>query len=169
MAVLLFNGYHCKVCRPAYLLYSVNDCTNGKSVYHNPFLKPTRNIKERLENGGDTSPKEKTQKQLTTLLQVQEEVEVQNAQEVTEALEELEKQGKHLEIQICPRCKSPRVRKAKSTGGDMWGHLGMVPPSYECPDCGWQERIVIKATNKPLTVREVEIIREFMDEEEAAK
>ncbi len=105
---------------------------------------------------------------LTVVEQIQEDVESQNVQEVTEVLDELEKQGKRLEIQVCPRCKSPRVKRAKSTGGDMWGHLGMVPPSYECPDCGWQERIVIKATNKPLTVREVEIIREAMDEEEKA-
>ena len=112
--------------------------------------------------------KKKRKKRLAVVEQIQEEVAVQNAQKVTEALDELEKQGKLLEIQVCPRCKSPRVRRAKSTGGDMWGHLGMVPPSYECPDCGWQERIVIKATNKPLTVREVEIIREAMDEEEKA-
>ena len=45
----------------------------------------------------------------------------------------------------------------------MWAHLGMLPPSYECPDCGWQERVVLKATNKPLSVREVELIREAMD------
>jgi hypothetical protein len=42
----------------------------------------------------------------------------------------------------------------------------MLPPSYECPDCGWQERLVLKATNKKLTVREVEIICEAMDEKE---
>ncbi|XHH10213.1 MAG: hypothetical protein ACFCUE_06165 [Candidatus Bathyarchaeia archaeon] len=112
--------------------------------------------------------KKRKKQQLTTLEQVQEENEVQNAREVTEALEELKKQGTLLEIQVCPRCKSPRVRRAQSIGGDMWGHLGMVPPSYECPDCGWQERIVIKATNKPLTVREVELIRETMDEEDQA-
>ncbi|MGD6932720.1 MAG: hypothetical protein ACQCN5_00750 [Candidatus Bathyarchaeia archaeon] len=112
--------------------------------------------------------KKKRKMQLTVAEQIQEDIESKNVKEVTEALEELEKQGTHLEIQVCPRCKSPRVRKAKSTGGDMWGHIGMVPPSYECPDCGWQERVVIKATNKPLTVREIEIIRESMDEEEKA-
>jgi hypothetical protein len=97
---------------------------------------------------------------------VQEDIAVRNAIEVTEALEELEKQGIHMDIQVCPKCKSPRVRKAKSTGGDMWGHLGITPPSYECPDCGWQERLVLKATNKPLSVRDVEIIREAMDTED---
>lgn len=112
--------------------------------------------------------KKSKKQQLTTLEQVQEEIEVQNAKEVTEALEELEKQGTRVEIQVCPKCKSPRVRRAKSTGGDMWGNIGLIQPSYECLDCGWQERIVIKATNKPLTVKEVELIREAMDEEREA-
>ena len=107
--------------------------------------------------------KKKRKKPLTVLEQVQEETAIQNAKEVTQVLEELEKQGKRVDIQVCPKCKSPRVRRAKSTGGDMWAHVGMLPPSYECPDCGWQERLVLKATNKPLTVREVEIIREAMD------
>ncbi len=110
--------------------------------------------------------KKRKKQQLTALEQVQEETAVQNAVEVTQALEELEKQGVRLDIQVCPKCKSPKVRRAKSTGGDMWGHLGMLPPSYECPDCGWQERLVLRATNKPLTVREVELIREAMEIED---
>jgi hypothetical protein len=110
--------------------------------------------------------KKRRRQQFTVLEQMQEETAVQNAIEVTEALDELEKQGKRVEIQVCPKCKSPRVRRAKSTGGDMWAHIGILPPSYECPDCGWQERIVLKATNKPLTVKEVELIREAMEIEE---
>ena len=112
--------------------------------------------------------KKKRKKQPFTIVeQVQEETAIQNAIEVTQVLEELEKQGKHVDIQVCPKCKSPRVRRAKSTGGDMWAHIGILPPSYECPDCGWQERIVLKATNKKLSVREVELIREAMDEKDA--
>ncbi len=98
---------------------------------------------------------------------MQEETEVQNAKDVAEVLEELDKQGFQLDIQVCPRCKSPKVKKAQSTGGDMWAHIGMLPPSYECPDCGWQERIIIKATNKKLSVKEVEFIREAMDVEKS--
>jgi len=113
-----------------------------------------------------TQKKKRKKQQLTALKQVQEDIAVQNAVEVTQALDELENQGVQMDIQVCPKCKSSRVRKAKSTGGDMWGHLGMVPPSYECPDCGWQERLVLKATNKPLSVRDVEIIREAMDTED---
>ncbi|MGD0646067.1 MAG: hypothetical protein ABSA75_14270 [Candidatus Bathyarchaeia archaeon] len=107
--------------------------------------------------------KKRKKRQLVVLVQVQEETAIQNAIEVTRALEELEKQGMRLDIQVCPKCKSPKIRRAKSTGGDMWGHIGMLPPSYECPDCSWQERVVLKATNKPLSVRDVELIREAMD------
>jgi hypothetical protein len=113
-----------------------------------------------------TQKKKRKKQQISTLEQVQEDIAVRNAIEVTEALEELEKQGIHTDIQVCPKCKSPKVRKAKSTGGDMWGHIGITPPSYECPECGWQERLVLKATNKPLSVRDVEIIREAMDIED---
>jgi hypothetical protein len=107
--------------------------------------------------------KKRKKQQFAVLEQVQEEEAIQNAIEVAEALEELDKQGKRVDIQVCPKCKSPRVRRARSTGGDMWGHIGLVPPSYECPDCGWQERVVLKATNKPLSVRDVELIREATD------
>jgi ribosomal protein L37AE/L43A len=87
--------------------------------------------------------------------------------QVIEALEELEKQGYQVDIQVCPRCKSPKVERAKSTGGDMWAHIGILPPSYEYSDCAWQERIVLKATNKRYSVREVEIIREAMGENDS--
>jgi transposase-like protein len=110
-----------------------------------------------------TQKKKRKKQQLPVLEQVQEEIAIQNATEVAQALEELEAQGIRLDIQVCPKCKSPKVRRAKSTGGDMWAHIGMLPPSYECPDCGWQERVVLKATNKPLSVRDVELIREAMD------
>ncbi len=92
---------------------------------------------------------------LSIIEQGQEETAIQNAKDVAEVLEELDQQGIQLDIQVCPRCKSPKVKRAQSTGGDMWAHIGMLPPSYECPDCGWQERTVIKATNKKLSVREV--------------
>jgi len=121
-----------------------------------------------LEMAENQEQKKKRKKQhLSVIDQVREETEVQNAKDVAEALEELEKRGIQLDIQVCPRCKSPKVKKAQSTGGDMWAHIGMLPPSYECPDCGWQERIIIKATNKKLSVREVEFIREAMDVEKS--
>jgi hypothetical protein len=44
--------------------------------------------------------------------------------------------------------------------GDMSGHMGVLPEKFECRDCGWRERLVIKATNKKLSVKEVAIIAE---------
>ncbi len=152
-----------------YLSHSVNYCTNCKTLYQKTFVIVTAYTEEptvRLKMTETQTQKKKRKKQQRVVLeQVQEEEAIQNAVEVADALAELEKQGKHVEIQVCPKCKSPKVRRAKSTGGDMWGHIGLVPPSYECPECGWQERVVLKATNKPLTVRDVELIREAMDEE----
>lgn len=107
--------------------------------------------------------KKRKKQQLSALEQVQDEIAILNAAVVAQALEELEAQRIRLDIQVCPKCKSPRVRRAKAMSGDMSGHMGLLPPKYECPDCGWQERVVLKATNKPLSVRDVELIREAMD------
>jgi transposase-like protein len=112
--------------------------------------------------------KNRKKQHLSIIEQGQEETAIQNAKDVAEVLEELDKQGIQLDIQVCPRCKSPKVKRAQSTGGDMWAHIGMLPPSYECPDCGWQERTVIRATNKKLSVREVELIREAMEVEDSS-
>ena len=41
----------------------------------------------------------------------------------------------------------------------MFGCMGIVPQKYECKDCGWSSQINIKVTNRPLTVRDVEVDR----------
>ncbi len=48
--------------------------------------------------------------------------------------------------------------------GDLWGNMGLVPPKHECSNCGWRGRLFIKNTNRPLTVRDVELIAEALDE-----
>jgi len=85
--------------------------------------------------------------------------------DLVKVLEELEKQGKLVDVQVCPKCKSPRVRRVKTMSGDLWSHLGWTPPKFECEDCGWQTRLVLKATNKRLSVKDVEIIAEASDSE----
>jgi hypothetical protein len=80
--------------------------------------------------------------------------------ELVKALEELEKERKFFDIQICPRCKSPKVRRVSTMSGDLWGHMGILPPKFECEECGWRARIVLKATNRPLGVKDMEIIAE---------
>ena len=48
--------------------------------------------------------------------------------------------------------------------------MGLLPPMFECEECGWQARLVLKATNKPLTVREIELILEAKElENESSK
>ncbi len=49
------------------------------------------------------------------------------------------------------------------SSGDMSGHMGLLPVKYTCLDCGWQERLVIKATNRKIGVKEVAIIAEALD------
>jgi hypothetical protein len=39
----------------------------------------------------------------------------------------------------------------------------MLPAKFECRDCGWRERLVVKATNRKLGVKEVAIIAEAIN------
>jgi len=102
--------------------------------------------------------KKKKKKQLTVL--EKEKVESELLPQLVEALDELEKEKKYADIQICPKCKSPLVRRVGSMIGDMSAHMGFTAPKYECRECGWRERTVLKATNKPTTVREVVVMAE---------
>jgi len=90
-------------------------------------------------------------------------VESQKFLELLEVLEELEKEEKHVDVQICPRCKSPRVRRVGTMSGDMPSHMGLLPVKFECLDCGWRERLVVKATNRKLGIKEVAIIAEALN------
>jgi RNase P subunit RPR2 len=85
--------------------------------------------------------------------------------ELMKGFEELEKEKKYVDVQVCPKCKSPLVRRVGSMAGDMSGHMGWTPPKYECRECGWRERLVLKATNKPTTVKDVVIMAEAKDAE----
>jgi len=88
---------------------------------------------------------------------------------LVEALDELEKEKRYVDIQVCPNCKSPRVRRVGSMKGDMSAHMGLTPPKYECPECGWRERLVVKATNRPTSVKDVVIMAEANDSENERK
>lgn len=105
--------------------------------------------------------KRKRTKQL--LAPKEEQFESELLKELLRLLEELEEEAKYVDIQICPRCKSPRVRRVGTLSGDMSGHIGILPVKFECLDCGWRERIVLKATNKPMGLKEVAIIAEASD------
>lgn len=103
----------------------------------------------------------KKERQLAVLVEGQ--VESQTFSELPAILEELEKEGEHVDVQVCPRCKSPRVRRVKTLNGDLWGHMGILPPKFECAECGWRARLVLKATNRPMSIKNVAIIREASD------
>jgi ssDNA-binding Zn-finger/Zn-ribbon topoisomerase 1 len=110
----------------------------------------------------ETEQRKKKKKKRQTVLEV-EKVDSELLPELVDALSELEKQRKYVDIQVCPKCKSPRVRRVDSLKGDISAHMGLTPPKYECPECGWRERTVIKATNRPTTVRDVVIMAEAKD------
>ena len=108
--------------------------------------------------------KEKKKKQKKRPIVLETEVESE-LEELVEVLGELEKEKKYVDIQICPNCKSPKIRRVKSMQGDMLGHMGLTPPKYECPKCGWREKLVVKATNKPTTVKDVVLMAEANESE----
>jgi RNase P subunit RPR2 len=85
--------------------------------------------------------------------------------ELMKGLEELEKEKKHVDIQVCPKCKSPLVRRVGSMTGDVSAHMGWTPPKFECRECGWRERIVLKATNRPTSIKDVVVMAEAKDAE----
>jgi len=105
--------------------------------------------------------KKKKKKQIIVL--ETEKVESKLLPELVEALDDLEREKKYVDIQVCPCCKSPKVRRVDSMKGDMSGHMGLTPPKYECPECGWRERLVVKATNRPTSVKDVVIMAEAVE------
>jgi hypothetical protein len=84
---------------------------------------------------------------------------------LVEALEELEKEKKYVDIQVCPKCKSPLVRRVGSMSGDILGHMGLTPPKFECKECGWREKLVLKATSRPTSIKDVVIMAEAKNAE----
>ena len=112
---------------------------------------------------GDKKQRKKKKKQ-KVLLKL-ETIESQRFLELLEVLEELEKEEKFVDVQICPHCKSPRVCRVGTMSGGMSGHMGLLPVKFECLGCGWRERLVLKATNRKLGLKEVAIIAEALNSE----
>jgi len=108
--------------------------------------------------------KQKTgKKQKQELAQKEKKVDSKNIEKMAQRLDELRKKGKYVDVAVCPVCKSPNLRRVRSTCGDMTGHLGWLPVMYECLDCGWRGRLEIYATNKKQDWREVAIMAEARD------
>jgi len=115
----------------------------------------------RVLNMEQEQRKKKRPKRQLTLLK-QEELLGETLPEMVAVLEELREEGKFVDLQVCPKCRSAKVRRVGSVSGDMSGHMAITPVKYECLDCGWRERLVIKATNRPLGVKEMAIIAEAL-------
>jgi hypothetical protein len=80
--------------------------------------------------------------------------------ELVERLQELEKEKKYVDIQVCPKCKSPFVRQVGNMGRGTSAHIGFTPPTFECGECEWRGKTVLKATKKPTTIKDVVILAE---------
>lgn len=107
--------------------------------------------------------RKKKKKQKQTILLRQKAAESQKFSELLEILEELEKEQKYVDVQICPHCKSPRIRRVGTMSGDMSGHIGLLPVKFECLDCSWRERLIVKTTNRKMGVKQVAIMAEARD------
>ena len=112
----------------------------------------------------ETQEQKKKKRKHPRLLET-ERVESELVPGLVEALEELEKERKYVDVQVCPKCKGPLVRRVGSMTGDISGHMGLTPPKFECTECGWRERLVLKATNRPTSIKDVVIMAEAKDAE----
>jgi hypothetical protein len=70
--------------------------------------------------------------------------------QLVQVLSDLKKEGKLITIRICPQCKSPTIR-SRETWYDIGGAMGITPPKYRCPNCGYWGRVIIEATNTDIT------------------
>ncbi len=77
-------------------------------------------------------------------------------------LKELENDKKYIDVPVCPKCKSPKIKRVNASE-DPTSHMGLTPPKYECLDCGHTTRIQLKATNRPYSVKDVELILEAIE------
>ena len=114
--------------------------------------------------------KQKTKKkQKQEVVQKEKKVDSKNIQKLVQRLDELRKKGKYVDVAVCPKCKSPNLRRVKSTSGDIAGHLGWLLVKYECLDCEWRGRLELFATNKKQSWKEVAIMAEARDAEAKGK
>jgi hypothetical protein len=105
----------------------------------------------------------KKQIQQSTSLK-EEEKEIRMLLELVHALEE---EAEFVDLEICPKCKSPKVRRVGSMSGDLWGHMAILPSKSECEECGWRGRLGLRATNRSLGIKDVAMMMEAADLDEA--
>ena len=109
--------------------------------------------------------KKKRKKKTQAVILKEQEEESPALAELVDVLDELEKKRKFIDVQICPKCKSPKVRRVKTMSGDLWSHMGLLPAKYECPDCGGRARLGLEGTNNGLRVKDGGILAEAVEAE----
>ena len=113
-------------------------------------------LSEQNQKAQKKKKKNKKKKKQQIVLETEVESELPD---LIDALIELEKEKKHVDIQICPHCKSTKVQRVDSMQ-DALGNMGIAPPKYVCKKCGWCGKLLVKATNKPTTVKDVVLMAE---------
>ena len=89
------------------------------------------------EEEQEQKKKKKKKKQLAVL--ETEKVESELLPELVKALNELEKEKKYVEIQVCPKCKSPLVRRVGSMVGDMSAPMGVLRLNMNAVNVGGEK------------------------------
>jgi len=97
-----------------------------------------------------------------------EQVESELLPELIKALDDAAKEKKYVDVHVCPKCKSLLIARVDSIG-DMWAHIGLAPPNYQCRECGWRQKMILKATNKPTTIKDVVLMAEAKEYDTEAK
>ena len=85
--------------------------------------------------------KRKKKKQIVVLETEQVESELS---ELVEVLEELEKEKKYVDVQICPHCKSAKVRRESRCRAMCWVIWGLFRQSMSARNVGGEEIWLLK-------------------------
>ena len=73
-------------------------------------------------------------------------------------LDELAKKGIYLDLKICPRCKSTKLKIMDVVG--MYSPLS--PVRVVCKQCGWVGRTAIEITNRKIDELDEEMLEDII-------
>ena len=76
---------------------------------------------------------------------------------IIEVLEDLQKEGKIVDIKLCPQCMSAGLSIMDVVG--MYSPLS--PTKYVCKKCGWVGRVVIELTNRRIDELDEEMLEDI--------
>ena len=82
----------------------------------------------------------------------------ENIKKNIKLLEDLAKDGKTIDLKICPQCKSAGLSMMDIAG--MYSPL--TPARFVCKKCGWVGRAVIEMTNRRIDELDEEILEDII-------